>query len=459
MNAANDKRERRRASPVRKANTRDLVFGIGETGLSVARYLKRTGRQARFIDTRANPPGIEELSRIDPGAEIVLGTPPGDILGKTARIVASPGVPDREPLLEKARAAGIEIVSDIELFVGEAEAPFVAVTGSNGKSTVTTLLALMFEAAGKKALAGANLGNPALDLLTEPEPDLYVLELSSFQLMRTRHLPARVAVLLNVSNDHLDWHASEEEYRAAKFRVFREAKAAVFNRQDRDVEKAIPEGIPSVSFGTDEPVGKSYGVVEEDGVLFLAHGEQMLLATDDMVLAGEHNHANALAALAAGRLMGLEPSPMLQVLTEFPGLPHRMEFVAIVDGVVYIDDSKATNVGAAVASVGSVEGPVVLIAGGEGKGGNFSEFAEAIHKKLRAAILIGHDGPAIAAALKGLASVYQAADMQTAVSIAANIALDGDTVLLAPACASLDQYRNYAERGLDFRRRVEALAG
>jgi UDP-N-acetylmuramoylalanine--D-glutamate ligase len=275
--------------------------------------------------------------------------------------------------------------------------------------------------------------------------------------MRTMSLPAKVAVLLNVTEDHLDWHASEAEYREAKYRVFREAKAAVFNRHDSEAAKAIPHGIPSVSFGTDEPAGKSYGLVVEDGVQFLAHGEQMLLATDDMVLVGEHNHANALAALAAGRLMGLEFSPMLQVLMEFPGLPHRMQYVATIAGADYIDDSKATNVGAAVASITSVGGPVVLIAGGEAKGGDFTGFAQSVHETLRAAILLGRDGPAIARALKGLAPVYQAADMQTAVSVAANLARPGDTVLLAPACASFDQYRNYGERGMDFRRAVEAL--
>jgi UDP-N-acetylmuramoylalanine--D-glutamate ligase len=440
-----------------RAVPKELVFGIGETGLSVARYFARNGREARFIDTRNEPPGMDELGRICPGAEVILGKAPRGLLKSTTRIIASPGIADREPLLAEAREAGIDVISDIELFVQEARAPFVAVTGSNGKSTVTSLLALMFEAAGKPALAGANLGNPALDLLAEPEPAVYVLELSSFQLMRTRNLPAQVAVLLNVSDDHLDWHASAAEYREAKYRVFREAKAAVFNRGDGEVVKAIPQSVTSVSFGADEPAGRQYGLVTEEGEQFLAYGEQMLLSAEDMALAGGHNHLNALAALAVGRLMGLDFSPMLQVLMEFPGLPHRMQFVANLAGIDYIDDSKATNVGAAVASIASVEGPVVLIAGGEGKGGDFAQFAQAVHEHLKAAILIGRDGPAIARALKGLSPVYQAANMDTAVSVAANIAGPGDTVLLAPACASLDQYRNYAERGMDFRRAVGAL--
>ena len=459
MNAANHNKRRPRASVTElKAGKSDLVFGIGATGLSVARYLKRRNRRARFIDSRKNPPGLEELTAIDPRAEVILGSVPPGSLKDVGRIIASPGIADSEPLLKAARAAGVQIVSDIELFVQEAKAPFVAITGSNGKSTVTTLVALMCEAAGRKVLSGANLGKPALDLLAEEEPQLYVLELSSFQLIRTRALPAAVAVLLNISPDHLDWHGSESAYREAKYRVFREAKSAVFNRAESDAEQFIPEGIPRVNFGLDEAAGKNYGLVVEDGEQFLARGAQLLLETSDMALEGSHNHANALAALATGQLLGLELSPMLQVLTEFPGLPHRMQFVAEIAGVRFINDSKATNVGAAIASVASVDGLVVLIAGGDGKGGDFAGFAEAVHSKLRAAVLIGRDGPAIAAVLKGKAPVYQAADMKTAVSVGATIAEEGDTVLLAPACASFDQYENYAERGKDFCRAVEAMA-
>jgi UDP-N-acetylmuramoylalanine--D-glutamate ligase len=459
MNAANHStRGPRPVAVAPKHGRKDLVFGLGATGLSVARYLKRKDRRARFIDSRKNPPGLEELGNIDPGADVILGGATRDSLKDIGRIIVSPGVADSEPLLKAARKAGIEIVSDIELFVREAKAPFVAVTGSNGKSTVTTLLGLMCDAAGKKALAGANLGEPALDLLAADTPELYVLELSSFQLIRTSELPAAVAVLLNVTADHLDWHGSEAEYRAAKYRIFDQARSAVFNRADAESPGHIPSGIPCLSFGLDEPRGKNYGVVKEDGEEFLARGAQLMLSTSDMALVGAHNQANALAALAAGQLIGLKPSPMLQVLTEFPGLPHRMQFVAEISGVRFINDSKATNVGAAVASIASVDGMVVLIAGGDGKGGDFGEFANAIYKGLRAAVLIGRDGPAIAAALKGKAPIYQAAEMKTAVSVAASIAEEGDTVLLAPACASFDQYANYAERGRDFSRAVEALA-
>jgi UDP-N-acetylmuramoylalanine--D-glutamate ligase len=459
MNAADHKKSRPRAAvTVLKPGQTDLVFGLGATGLSVARYLKRRNRRARFIDSRPNPPGLDELGTIDPRADVILGAATPGSLKDVGRIIVSPGVADSEPLLKAARAAGVQIVSDIELFVREAKAPFIAITGSNGKSTVTTLVALMCEAAGRKVLSGANLGKPALDLLVEEMPELYVLELSSFQLVRTRELPAAVAVLLNISPDHLDWHGGEAAYREAKYRIFRQAKSAVFNRADTEVERHIPQGIPRVSFGLDEATGRNYGLVVEDGEQYLARGAQLVLETSDMALEGSHNHANALAALATGQLIGLQLSPMLQVLTEFPGLPHRMQLVAQLAGVRFINDSKATNVGAAIASVASVDGRVVLIAGGDGKGGDFAEFANAVHGKLRAAVLIGRDGPAIAAALKGKAPVYQAADMKTAVSVSASIAEEGDTVLLAPACASFDQYANYAERGKDFCRAVEAVS-
>ena len=439
------------------AGHRDLVVGIGATGLSVARYLKRQGRSARFVDSRKEPPGLAELAEIDSGADVVTGDLPAAALAGVSRVIVSPGVSDREPLVSAARAKGLEVTSDIELFVAEARAPFAAVTGSNGKSTVTTLLGLMCDAAGRRVLTGANLGEPVLDLLTREAPEIYVLELSSFQLMRTKHLPAAVALLLNISPDHLDWHSSEAEYKAAKYRIFAEARYAVFNREDPEVPNRIPGDVRRVSFGLDAPERNQYGLLVEDGTKFLACGEQPLLATSDMALVGNHNYANALAALAAGRALGLELSPMLQVLSEFPGLPHRMQFVARKAGVDYINDSKATNVGAAIAAVNSVQGPVLLIAGGDGKGGQFEEFSKAVHKKLRAAVLIGRDGPKIAAALKGRTPVYQAADMRTAVSVAASIATEGDTVLLAPACASFDQYLNYAERGRDFCRIVQAL--
>ena len=458
MNAARAKKRRAgRELPTPAINGKDLVFGLGASGLSVARYLMRKAANAIYVDTRADPPGLDALKELRPDAVISLGRPPTDLLREVSRVIVSPGIPDSDPFVIEARKQGLQVISDIALFVAEARAPFVAVTGSNGKSTVTTLIATMCEAAGKRGLAGANLGTPALDLLTEDTPDFYVLELSSFQLQRTPSLPAKVAVLLNISPDHLDWHASVDEYREAKYRIYREAEAAVFNRHDETVKKHLPASVPTISFGMDRPAEGQYGILVEDGQAFLARGEQLLLATSEMALVGAHNQANALAALAAGELMGLPLSPMLQVLNEFPGLPHRMQFVRQLNGADYINDSKATNVGAATAAVESVPGPVVLIAGGDGKGGDFGEFARTVCTKLRAAILIGRDAPLVADAFDQLAPVFMAGNMKNAVCKAAELAQPGDTVLLAPACASFDQYRNYEHRGDDFSEIVRAL--
>ena len=433
-----------------ESRSENMVFGIGDTGLSIARYFLRKNVDAVYFDSRDEPPGLENLKEIAPDSEVILGKLTKKKLKGVKRVIVSPGIADSDAMMTKARKADVNIVSDIELFVEDADADFVAVTGSNGKSTVTTLLALMCGAAGKQALAGGNLGQPALDLLAEDKPDLYVLELSSFHLQRTPDLPAKVAVLLNVSPDHLDWHKSEEEYRNAKYRVFAEASTAVFNRDDPDAEAKIPADIPRISFGLDAPEEGQYGIVNDNGMDYLARGASLLLATDDMVLVGIHNQLNALAAMAAGELIGLDVPAMLQVLHEYPGLPHRMQFVGHVDGVDYINDSKATNVAAAIASVCSLSGPVVLIAGGQGKGGNFDHLAQSICDKLRAAILIGEDARSIADALDGFAPTHRIATLCEAVVKARELAQPGDTVLLAPACASFDQFENYKVRGESF---------
>jgi UDP-N-acetylmuramoylalanine--D-glutamate ligase len=343
------------------------------------------------------------------------------------------------------------------LFARDANKPFVAVTGSNGKSTVTTLLYHMCRADGRNALAGGNLGEPALDLLDQDVPDIYVLELSSFQLQRTENLPAAVALLLNVSPDHLDWHADEDEYRSAKYRIFKDADAAVINRADEEAAHRVEHCGRVASFGLDAPDADQYGLREEDGERFLARGDTLLLSIRDLALYGIHNQLNALAALAAGDLIGLDMAAMLQVLVEFPGLPHRMQFVARIGAVDYINDSKATNVAAAVASINSVEGMLVLIAGGDGKGADFSELAEAVEGKLRGAVLIGEDAEKIAHALDTVMPVHFAENMDSAVHMAATCAESEDTVLLAPACASFDQYDNYMARGDAFCAAVEAL--
>ena len=435
--------------------TRDLVVGLGATGLSVARYLHRSDIDAAFFDTRAEPPGLDEVRELYPDADVMLGDlkmPSG-----IGRVIASPGISDTHPLIAGARASRLEIISDIELFAREVNEPFMAVTGTNGKSTVTTLLYHFCRAAGLDVRAGGNLGHPALDLLEGDPPDMYVLELSSFQLHRTLELPADVSVLLNISPDHLDWHSSEEEYRETKYRIFREARSAVINRADPTAAERTEHLDTVISFGLDEPLDGQYGLRVDDGETYLARGETLLMSMRDLAMIGRHNQANALAALAAGELAGISLNSMLEVLCEFPGLPHRMQFVDRLDSVDYVNDSKATNVGAAVASIDSVDGSLVLIAGGDGKGGDFSELGPALENRLRAAVLVGKDAQAIADAIDTVMPVYFATDMDDAVQQASRYAEAGDTVLLAPACASLDQYRNYEERGDAFAQAVGSL--
>ena len=427
---------------------KELVVGLGATGMSVARYLQRNDADAIFFDTRREPPGLDEVRKLFPDTDVLLGD--ADLPANVGRVIASPGVPDRQPLLRDAYEHNLEVVSDIELFAREVTAPFVAVTGSNGKSTVTTLIYHMCRAAGRKTLAGGNLGEPALDLLTRPIPDIYVLELSSFQLQRTESLPAAVAVLLNVSADHLDWHTDEREYADAKYRIYREALAAVIFRGDERAQEAAAHCDRVLSFGADEPGEGDFGIRNVDGIDYLVRGETLLLAVHELAMVGGHNRLNALAALATGELLGLEMAAMLQVLAEFPGLPHRMQFVARIHGVDYINDSKATNVAAAVASVRSIDSKLVLIAGGDSKDADFAELAAALTDKLRAAVLIGKEAENIAAALDSMVPVHFASSMQAAVSLAAANAERDDTVLLAPACASFDMFQSFIDRGEQF---------
>jgi len=437
-----------------KKSDRDLVLvlGLGATGLSIARYLRRNDQEAVFFDTRDEPPGVEELDELWPDAKLLKGE--AKLPRQVRRVIVSPGIPDSHPLVESARAAKLDVVSDIELFAQDATAPFIAVTGSNGKSTVVTLLFHMCRAADLDVYAGGNLGEPALDLLDLERPDIYVLELSSFQLQRTHKLPAEVAVLLNITPDHLDWHTDEDEYRESKYRVYREAKAAVINRADAKASDCVGRIENVISFGLDEPEDGHYGIRELAGELYLSRGDTLLLSVRDLALFGTHNQANALAALAVGELAGIDIPAMLQVLVEFPGLPHRMQFVDRIGAVDYINDSKATNVAAAVASIASVDGMLVLLAGGLGKGADFADLATAVDSKMRAAVLIGEDAEMISAALDTVMPVYFATDMIDAVQQAAAYAESDDTVLLAPACASFDQYEGFAARGDAF---VEAV--
>ncbi|HYQ71786.1 MAG TPA: UDP-N-acetylmuramoyl-L-alanine--D-glutamate ligase [Gammaproteobacteria bacterium] len=430
---------------------RTLVVGLGETGLSVARYLLRQGVQVAIVDSRENPPGLERLrSELPADVALFLGGFRAEAFARAEQIVVSPGVSVALPEIAAARARGIGVTGDVELFAQAATAPVIAVTGSNGKSTLVTLLGAMARRAGVDVRVGGNIGTPALDLLQETEPDLYVLELSSFQLETLESLRPCASVVLNISEDHLDRYRDLQEYAAAKQAVYRNAGVQVVNRDDALAAALADAGRPQSGFTRNAPQGEDYGLVSHTGELWLSRGDRRLLPASAVRLAGRHNLTNALAALALGEAAGLSLDAMLDTLTEFQGLPHRMQLVAEHNGICWYNDSKGTNVGATLAAIAGIDMPLVLIAGGDGKGADFSPLAAALRDGGRGAVLIGRDAPLLEQVLQGTVPLARAADMREAVRMAAAMAMPGDAVLLSPACASTDMYRNFAERGEKF---------
>jgi UDP-N-acetylmuramoylalanine--D-glutamate ligase len=434
-----------------------VVVGLGKTGASCLRYLAKRGIPVSATDTRTTPPGLAELGGLAKTLDIRLGGFDLSLLDGASQVLMSPGVSLAEPIASQARARGIEVLGDIELFARAARAPVIGVTGTNGKSTVTSLVAAMAAAAGRRVLAGGNLGEPALDLLEQPIPDLYVLELSSFQLETTSSLELKAAVVLNVTADHLDRYASIGAYARAKERIFAKAATVVLNVDDPYVA-AMRGPMRIVTFSTRRS-DADFTLLKTVSQTLLARRGEPLLDTARMKITGLHNAANALAALALGEAAGLPLHAMLATLEIFPGLTHRSAWIADIAGVRYIDDSKGTNVGAALAAVSGLAGPLVLIAGGEGKGQDFAPLAQAFKGKVRHVVLIGKDAPAIEAALHGACTTERAATLEAAVRAAAAAARPGDAVLLSPACASLDMFRDYGHRGDAFAAAVHALAG
>lgn len=437
-----------------------LVLGMGVTGVSCARFLRRQGAAFALADTRAEPPGYASLEREFADCALHTGEPDPAVLDGIDRLLLSPGIARGHPFVQQAEARGIEVIGDIELFARHANAPVIAVTGSNGKSTVTALLAALLEHAGLNAPAGGNLGTPALDLLQTPPPDAYVLELSSFQLESTDSLAPAAAAVLNVSEDHMDRYPDLSAYAAAKARIYRQAGCRVVNRDDPAVRAMSgADETAVITFGADDPPDGHFGLRDYGGEPWLVRGRHPLLAVDALKLVGRHNWSNALAALALARGFGIEPERLIGRLADFAGLPHRCQWVAESGGVRWINDSKATNVGAARAAIASMPGAVILIAGGDGKGADFRALREAVSDKVRAALLLGRDAPALASALQDVTECRSVGDMETAVAGAAGLARPGDTVLLAPACASLDMFRDYTERGEVFARCVREAVG
>lgn len=434
-------------------NQRALVIGLGKTGASAVRFLLSEGAQVAVTDTRADPPGLAEIRHL---ADVELRLGGFSSSAQTPKLaVLSPGVSPQEPFVRELMSARVDVVGDIELFARKALAPVIGITGANGKSTVTTLVGEMAKAAGLRVQVGGNLGRPALDLLDETA-QLYVLELSSFQLETARSLRCKAATVLNLSEDHLDRHGSFDAYAAAKARIYTGCETAVVNRDDAAVMKWAPKN--SVSFGLAAPSVGQYGLIEEGGESWLARGPQKLLKVSDLKIAGLHNAANALAALALADAAGLPRDAARATLRTFTGLRHRCEWVADIDGVRWFNDSKGTNVGATLAALNGLQGPIVWLGGGQGKGQDFAPLRAPLSGKGRAAIVYGQDAAKLEIALKDALPMHRENDLAATVQRARRVAQPGDTVLLSPACASLDQFRNYEERGDRFCEYVRSSA-
>ncbi len=438
-----------------------VVAGLGISGVSAVNFLHEKGYRVAVTDSRDVPPGHDKI----PGdVQTSFGHFDQELLLQAEEIIISPGLDPKLPEIQAAIAQGIPVISEIQVLRRATDKPIVAITGSNAKSTVTTLMGLMAQDAGVKVAVGGNLGRPALDL-THDDPDVYILELSSFQLETTSNLNAEVAVVLNMSEDHLDRHGDMFGYHTAKHRIFQGVKKVVFNRDDSLTRPLVPDVTPMQSFGLNAPDLNQYGVLREDnGTIWLARGRERLLNSADMYIQGTHNVANALACLALGEAIGLPMDKMLETLKTFKGLEHRCEFVKEVQGVRYYNDSKGTNIGATLAAIdglgAAIEakgGKVAIILGGQGKGQDFTALRDSLQQYAKVAVLIGEDRPVIEKAITGTTTLLHAESLQEAVELCQQNTHAHDVVLLSPACASFDMFTGYPERGHRFVEYVNAL--
>ena len=441
-----------------------VVLGLGMTGLSMARHLARHGANVRVADTRADPPNRAALAQALPDVELVTGDFSDATFAGADLIAISPGVAQGHPAIRAAVDDGAELVGDIELFARALPAAqkVLAVTGTNGKSTVTALTGVLTEAAGLATIVAGNIGHAVLDALAPIEagaswPDVFVLELSSYQLETTSTLAPVAATVLNVSANHLDRYAGIADYAAAKAGIFTRAAVQVLNRDDPIVRLMRLPGRTAQTFGAGVPLSEEeWGIVERSDGAWLARGGDLVIQASRLALVGRHNAQNALAALALASSVAKLSRPVLDALTEFRGLPHRMVPIVEAGGVRFIDDSKATTVAATDAALAGLGRPVVLIAGGDGKGQSFAPLRAGVERACRAVLLIGRDAPQLERALAGSrVHVEGVGTLDAAVARAIAIAQPGDVVLLSPACASLDQFRDYAERGRRFAELVD----
>ncbi len=444
-----------------------LVIGLGVAGLSCLRYLAKQGLRVAVNDSRSNPPALAVAQHEFPAVQIVTGEFSQALFEQADEIVVSPGIALTHPLLLAARARGVPIIGDIELFARVVRAPIVAITGSNGKSTVTTLVGLMAQQAGLNVKVGGNLGTPVLDFLNEAEAECYVLELSSFQLDTTYSLKTKTAVVLNVSPDHMDRYASIADYLHSKQHIYNGCEQAIVNLDEASTWQNLSFDRALSGFSIDSswpsfPLKKIFAVLQESNEIFLSIDHEKVLPISAMKLKGKHNWQNALAALALGSAMNLPIAAMLQVLRDFPGLPHRCEWVARINEVDWINDSKGTNVGAtqsALKGFGELLAPnkIILIAGGQGKDADFTLLNPELRAYVKHVILMGEDAPLLVVTWKSIAKLSRADSLAHAVDKAAALAESGDLVLLSPACASLDMFKNYEDRGEQFVKLVNKL--
>jgi len=440
-----------------------LVLGMGETGLSMVKWLSRQGAKVRVADSRMEPPNWKEMMETFPAVQVYKGKFEARIFDGIEMIAISPGVPLADPCVQQAIQRSIPVVGDMVLFTwaleqnGMPKPKIVAITGSNGKTTVTAMVGAMLKKSGWNVEVAGNIGPAVLNALMQRMdagdlPQAWVLETSSFQLETTHNLNADVATVLNLSEDHLDRYAGMQDYAVAKARVFLHEKNGegiqVLNRNDPGVCAMALAGRKQVTFGVDEPPTRTdFGIMHDGDDLWLVEGDMQLMKTSELAVNGLHNAANALAALALCRALGVSVDPLLSALREFRGLPHRMEKVAAFNGVTFYDDSKSTNVGATVAALNGMKQNVVLIAGGDGKGQDFSYLKQAVANNARAVVLIGRDAGIIATELKDCGvPLHFAVTMEEAMQKSFLLAQTGDVVLLSPACASFDMFRNYVHR-------------
>lgn len=440
-----------------------LVVGLGVTGWSVVRFLAAKGVAISVTDSRDITPFSSTLRQRYPGIQCSLGKFDEDLFNSAEEIIVSPGVALDLPQIKEARKAGKSVIGDVELFCRYATAPIAAITGSNGKTTVTTLLGEMATASDRNVAVGGNIGTPVLDLLTQ-NPDLYVLELSSFQLDLTESLRTETAVVLNVSPDHMDRHSSLQNYANTKFKIYRNCKKPVVNKDFYSASQSLFPSIlqtqlkDAISYSVWQNNSEiDFGLQEKNRKRYLSSGAKTFVAADQLSIKGQHNISNALAALAMGAALGFDKQATVKALKNFVGLPHRCERVGIVDDVTFINDSKGTNVDASVKAIASIDGPVILIAGGDAKGADLSPLREAVKDRVRTVVILGKDAPEIESILDGVVETIRVASMSEAVREAFVHSEPGDTVLLSPACSSLDMYRNYEERGHAFTRAVQVF--